>query len=70
MYVYIHKYMYVCMNVLLCIMPFVLNATFLYHFTVLSCFQGVEKGCIGNKWVNILLLLLVLICYIKGSGKS
>ena len=62
--------MYVCMNVLLCIMPFVPNATFLYQFTVFSCFQGVEKGCIENKWVNILLLLLVLICYIKGSGKS
>ena len=21
--------------------------------TVFCCFQGVEKGCIGNKWVNV-----------------
>ena len=21
--------------------------------TVFRCFQGVEKGCIGNKWVNM-----------------
>ena len=28
---------------------------------VLWCFQGVEKGCIGNKWVKEWLLLLVLL---------
>ena len=28
--------------------PFVPNAPFLY----LLCSQGVEKGCIGNKWVG------------------
>ena len=38
--------------------PFVSNATFLYplktseNLTVFWCFQGVEKGCIGNSWVN------------------
>ena len=23
------------------------------HLTVFWCFQGVEKGCIGNKWLNL-----------------
>ena len=38
--------------------PFVPNAPFLYPLKtsenrkVFLCFQGVEKGCIGNKWVN------------------
>ena len=38
--------------------PFVPNAPFLYllktseKLTVLWCFQGKEKGCIGNEWVN------------------
>ena len=22
------------------------------HLTVFKCFQGLEKGCIGNKWIN------------------
>ena len=40
--------------------PFVSNAPFLYPLKtsenrkVLWCFQGVKKGCIGNKWVKIL----------------
>ena len=32
--------------------PFVPNAPFLY-LTVFWCFQGVEKGCIGNEWVKL-----------------
>ena len=42
-----------------CFNPFVRNAPFLYplkrseNFTVFRCFQGVEKGCIRNKWVNL-----------------
>ena len=38
--------------------PFVPNAPFLYPLNTLEnhkvfrCFQGLEKGCIGNKWVN------------------
>ena len=33
--------------------PFVPNAPFIYPLkTSEGCFQGVEKGCIGNKWVN------------------
>ena len=38
--------------------PFVPNASFFYplktseNLTVFWCFQGVEKGCIGNKWVK------------------
>ena len=41
--------------------PFVSNAPFFCHlktsenYTVLWCFQRVEKGCIGNKWVNVIL---------------
>ena len=41
--------------------PFVPNAPFLYplktseNLKVFWCFQGVEKGCIGNKWVNFFL---------------
>ena len=39
--------------------PFVANAPFLYpqktseNLTVFWCFQGLEKRCIGNKWVNM-----------------
>ena len=46
--------------------PFVPNAPFLYplktseKFTVFWCFQGVEKGCIGNDWVNIRVLFVLL----------
>ena len=25
------------------------------HITVFRCFQGVEKGCTGNKWVNTII---------------
>ena len=38
--------------------PFVPNALFFYplktseNLTVFWCFQGVEKGCIGNEWVE------------------
>ena len=38
--------------------PFVPSAPFLYpltpleYLTVFRCFQWVEKGCTGNKWVN------------------
>ena len=37
--------------------PFVPNATFLYHLKIsenltVFCFQGVQKGCIGSKWVK------------------
>ena len=37
--------------------PFVPNETFLYslkteNFTIFWCFQGADKGCIGNKWVK------------------
>ena len=38
--------------------PFVPNAPFLYPLKisenreVFRCFQGEEKGCIGNKWVK------------------
>ena len=46
--------------------PFVLHVPFLYSLkiseslTVLWCFQRVEKGCIGNKWVTVLLKLVAL----------
>ena len=32
--------------------PFVLNAPFLYPLKASWCFQGVEKGRIGKKWVK------------------
>ena len=46
--------------ILLIINPFVpTNASFFYPLKISEnrmifwCFQGVEKGCIGNKWVNV-----------------
>ena len=42
----------------LCVNPFVPNASFLYPLKtsekrkVFWCFQGLDKGCIGNKWVK------------------
>ena len=39
--------------------PFVSNASFLYplktseNSKVFWCFQGVERGCIGNKWFKV-----------------
>ena len=39
--------------------PFVPNAHFLYFLKTSEnrkdfwCFQGVEKGCIGDKWINL-----------------
>ena len=44
--------------------PFVPNAFFLYplksseNLAVFWCFQGVEKGCIGNEWVKYMLATL------------
>ena len=41
--------------------PFVTNAPFPYPLEMSEnrkafwCFQGVEKGCIGNEWVKLLL---------------
>ena len=43
--------------------PFFPNAPFLYplktskNLTVFWYFQGVEKGCIGNEWVNFCITL-------------
>ena len=48
------------------IILFASNVPFLYplkvseNFTVFWCFQGVEKRCIGNKWVNTALIDLTL----------
>ena len=33
--------------------PFVPNAPFLYPLKTSENRKGVEKGCIGNKWVNV-----------------
>ena len=35
-----------------------LTNLFLMHLTVFRCFQRVEKGCIGNKWVRRVRFLL------------
>ena len=36
-----------------CFNPFIPNSSFLYPLKTMFCFQGVEKGCIGNEWVNM-----------------
>ena len=59
--------------------PFVPNASFVYplktseNLKVFWRFQGVEKGCIGSKWVNKGLTFIVhnaLISSMKESGKQ
>ena len=46
--------------------PFAPNAPFLYllktseNLTVFSCFQRVEKRRIGNKWVNLSVLITLV----------
>ena len=48
----------VCVRIICRFSPFVPNTLFLYplntseNLRVFWCFQGVEKRCIGNKWVN------------------
>ena len=51
------------LQVILCFNPFVPKALFLYslkiseNLTVFCCFQGLEKGYIGNERVNVALLV-------------
>ena len=51
--------------------PFVPNAPFLYPLktsenpTVFWCFQGLEKGCIGNKWANLDQHSDIILLYIR-----
>ena len=46
--------------------PFAPNALFLFPLKtsenrkVFRCFQGVEKGCIGNEWVNDVIFLKII----------
>ena len=46
--------------------PFVPNASFLYPLKrsenrkIFLCFQGVDKGCIGNKWAKTYLAMSIL----------
>ena len=55
---------------LLYLNPFVPNVPFLYplktsnNFTVFWCFQGVEKGCNGNKWVNKQITFFCRFCHL------
>ena len=44
----------ICNKISKLINPFVPNAPYGYapNLTVFWCFQGVEKGCIGNEWVK------------------
>ena len=48
----------IIISLLLSVNSFVLNAPFLYplktseNLQVFWCFQGLEKACIGNEWVN------------------
>ena len=67
-YYFYHNFIIVIIN------PFVPNAPFLYpsktseNLTVFWCFQGVEKGCIGNEWVNVTFTIIIsfyyLLCHI------
>ena len=62
--------------------PFVPNAPFLYllktseKLTVFWCFQGVEKGCIGNEWVKVFMkslwvkVFMKSLWYRKEAGKE
>ena len=49
---------YVLIKIFDSINPFISNPPFLHpletseHRKVFWCFQGIEKGCIGNEWVN------------------
>ena len=45
--------------VIININPFVPNAPFLYPLKVFGCFQGVQKGCVCNKWVNSIMLSMM-----------
>ena len=51
--------------------PFAPNAAFLYPLKTFWWFKRVEKGCIGNKWINKIedtkTILLVLIPYFRIS---
>ena len=56
----------------LLINPFAPNALFLYPLktsenVTVFCFQGVEKGCIGNKWANYLTLKRILNCLLDAT---
>ena len=54
--------------------PFVPNAPFLYLLKTLGnrkafwCFQGVDKGCIGNEWVDNAVMCNTPICTIVNRG--
>ena len=48
--------------------PFVFNTPFFYPLKAsenrnVFCLQGVKKGCIGNKWVNILSYLRAMFAF-------
>ena len=53
--------------------PFVPNAPFLYplkiseNLAVFCCCQGVEKGCIGNNWVNSVIRFILFIWIVLSS---
>ena len=44
------------------------------NLTVFWCYQGVQKGCIRNKWVNLQVCLVVIsikgVYFIKGTTAS
>ena len=50
--------------------PFAPNAPFPYPLTpsetltIFWCFQGVEKGCIGNEWVNVTFTIIIFFYYL------
>ena len=53
---WIKYYKWKCIRQKSALTPFVSNARFLYSLKTSEnrkVFQGVEKGCIGNEWVNL-----------------
>ena len=48
--IYIQQnYIYICIYYM---QQIILYIQLTFKITVFKCFQGVDKGCIGNEWVN------------------
>ena len=62
-------------NVMEYLNPFVPNAPFMYPLKTSEnrkgywCLQGVQKGCIGNKWVECESMLRSILAYIFSALK-
>ena len=50
--------------------PSVPNVPFLYPLKTSACFRGVERGCIGNKWLNYCPLARIIYKKILNQNNS